>query len=72
MYKNVGNVETIVLVQLKSIVHQSSEILKGLILEYCSGGPLNNWLKLNQNVLTLRCSIDWSLQVALGMEYLHK
>jgi len=45
---------------------------KGLVLEYCSGGPLNTWLKKNQNVLSLRNSIDWALQVANGMEYLHK
>ena len=45
---------------------------KGLVLEYCSGGPLNTWLKKNQNVLTLINSIDWALQVANGMEYLHK
>ena len=45
---------------------------KGLVLEYCSGGPLNTWLKKNQNVLSLKNSIDWALQVALGMEYLHK
>ena len=45
---------------------------KGLVLEYCSGGPLNTWLKKNQNVLSLKNSIDWALQVANGMEYLHK
>ena len=39
---------------------------------YVKGGPLNTWLKNNQNILTLKCSIDWSLQVAQGMEYLHK
>jgi len=60
------------IVRMMGLIVDENSQNKGLILEYCSGGPLNNWLKLNQNVLTLRCSIDWSLQVALGMEYLHK
>jgi len=44
----------------------------GLALEFCSGGPLNQWLKHYPGVLSLSLSIDWSLQVASGMEYLHK
>ena len=44
----------------------------GLALEFCSGGPLNLWLKHHPGVLSLQLSIEWSLQVASGMEYLHK
>ncbi|CAH1957186.1 unnamed protein product [Acanthoscelides obtectus] len=41
-----------------------------LVLEYCRGGPLNRLLagarKIRPNVL-----VDWAIQIARGMDYLH-
>jgi len=60
------------ILRLMGLIVDDQNQNKGLVLEYCSGGPLNTWLKKNPSVLTLRNSIDWALQVANGMEYLHK
>ena len=55
------------IVRLKGICLEEPNLC--LILEYCSGGPLNRVLagkRIPPDVL-----VDWAVQIAEGMSYLH-
>uniref|UniRef100_A0A915JQ40 mitogen-activated protein kinase kinase kinase n=1 Tax=Romanomermis culicivorax TaxID=13658 RepID=A0A915JQ40_ROMCU len=43
-----------------------------LILEYCAGESLNKILKHNTQKLSANILIDWAMQIARGMHYLHE
>lgn len=41
-------------------------------MEYCPNGTLYNFLRTDGNCLSPRLTIDWAVQIASGMHYLHQ
>jgi len=41
-----------------------------MVMEYCPNGTLYNFLR-NGNILPPRLTVDWAVQIASGMHYLH-
>ncbi|XP_022917912.1 mitogen-activated protein kinase kinase kinase 13-B isoform X2 [Onthophagus taurus] len=42
-----------------------------IVMEYCPYGPLYNLLRNNSDCITPARVVDWSKQIAAGMQYLH-
>uniref|UniRef100_A0A0P5XEN5 Putative Mitogen-activated protein kinase kinase kinase n=1 Tax=Daphnia magna TaxID=35525 RepID=A0A0P5XEN5_9CRUS len=43
-----------------------------LVMEYCPNGTLYNFLRSDNNTLSPRLTVDWAVQIASGMHYLHQ
>lgn len=43
-----------------------------LVMEYCPNGTLYNFLRNDENKLSPRLTVDWAVQIASGMHYLHQ
>lgn len=41
-------------------------------MEYCPNGTLYNYLHKEENQLSPRLTVDWAVQIASGMQYLHQ
>lgn len=43
-----------------------------MVMEYCPNGTLYNFLRNGNNALSPRLTVDWAVQIASGMHYLHQ
>ena len=43
-----------------------------MVMEFCPNGTLYNFLRSGTNTLSPRLTVDWAVQIASGMHYLHQ